>query len=78
MRVAGLIWPTLGYCHGALTAPATFLFGADGTIQFAFVNPGRTVRLAPDVLLAAARAETDDPHERLKRTLIRRRRTRQS
>lgn len=57
-----------GEDHGALPAPATYLIGADGTIQFAFVNPDYTVRLAPQVLLAAARAYTDDAHKRLQRS----------
>lgn len=56
-----------GEAHGALPAPATYLIGTDGTIQFAFVNPDYTVRLAPEVLLAAARAYTDEAHKRLKR-----------
>jgi peroxiredoxin len=56
-----------GESHGALPAPATFLVGRDGTIQFAFVNPDYTVRLAPEVLLAAARAYADDAHRRLQR-----------
>ncbi|MBY6203855.1 peroxiredoxin-like family protein [Halomonas denitrificans] len=56
-----------GEAHGALPAPATFLIGADGVIQFAFVNPDYTVRLAPEVLLAAARAYRDDAHARLRR-----------
>lgn len=56
-----------GEAHGALPAPATFLVGRDGTIQFAFVNPDYTVRLAPEVLLAAARAYADDAHRRLQR-----------
>lgn len=50
-----------------LPAPATFLIGADGTVQFAYVNPDYTVRLAPAVLEAAARAYVDDAQARLKR-----------
>lgn len=57
-----------GETHGALPAPATYLIGADGTIQFAFVNPDYSVRLAPEVLLAAARAYADDAHRRLQRS----------
>ena len=56
-----------GAAHGALPAPATYLIGTDGTIQFAFVNPDYTVRLAPEVLLAAARAYIEEAHARLQR-----------
>ncbi len=56
-----------GETHGALPAPATYLIGADGVIQFAFVNPDYTVRLAPEVLLAAARAYAGEAHKRLQR-----------
>ena len=57
-----------GEAHGALPAPATYLIGEDGTIQFAFVNPDYTVRLAPEILLAAARAYSEDAHRRLQRS----------
>lgn len=53
--------------HQALPAPATFIIGTDGTVQFGYVNPDYSVRLAPEVLLAAARAYADDAHERLQR-----------
>ncbi|MGB0514611.1 MAG: peroxiredoxin-like family protein, partial [Wenzhouxiangellaceae bacterium] len=53
--------------HRALPAPATFIIGADGVVQFGYVNPDYTVRLAPQVLLAAARAYSDGKHRRLKR-----------
>lgn len=56
-----------GESHGALPAPATYLIGTDGTIQFSFVNPDYTVRLAPEVLLAAARAYNADAQARLRR-----------
>ncbi len=54
-----------GHDHHGLPVPATFLVGADGTIQFSFVNPDYTVRLAPEVLLAAAKAYRDQAHRRL-------------
>jgi peroxiredoxin len=57
-----------GEGHGALPAPATYLIGEDGTIQFAFVNPDYTVRLAPEILLAAAKAYSDEAHRRLQRS----------
>jgi peroxiredoxin len=49
-----------------LPAPATFIVGSGGTIQFTYVNPDYSVRLAPEVLLAAARAYSRDRHERLR------------
>lgn len=53
--------------HRSLPAPATFVIGGDGIIQFAYVNPDYTVRLAPEVLLAAARAYAEGARERLER-----------
>ncbi|MDT8438217.1 MAG: peroxiredoxin-like family protein [Wenzhouxiangellaceae bacterium] len=53
--------------HRALPAPATFIIGADGVVQFGYVNPDYTVRLAPEVLLAAAQSIADNQHRRLKR-----------
>jgi len=44
-----------GYQHHILPAPATFIVDTDGIIKFSYVNPDYTVRLHPDVLLAAAR-----------------------
>jgi len=56
-----------GHQHGALPAPATFIIGTEGTVQFQYTNPDYRVRLAPEVLLAAARAYLDDAHRRLQR-----------
>lgn len=53
--------------HQALPAPATFIIGTDGKVQFGYVNPDYSVRLAPEVLLAAARAYADGAHKRLQR-----------
>jgi len=53
--------------HRALPAPATFIIGADGVVQFGYVNPDYSVRLAPQVLLAAAQAYSDGKHKRMKR-----------
>ena len=53
--------------HQALPAPATFIIGTDGKVQFGYVNPDYSVRLAPEVLLAAARAYTDGAHKRMQR-----------
>ena len=41
---------------GGLPVPAVFLVDSDGVIQFQYVNPTYQVRMARDVLLAAARA----------------------
>jgi peroxiredoxin len=56
-----------GETHHVLPAPATFIIGTDGIIQFQYTNPDYKVRLHPDVLLAAARAYTDGVNDRLQR-----------
>ncbi len=56
-----------GENHHVLPAPATFIIGKDGVIQFQYTNPVYKVRLHPDVLLAAARAYTDGVNDRLER-----------
>jgi len=43
-----------GHDHHLLPAPATFLVGKDGVIQFQYVNPNYKIRLAPSILHAAA------------------------
>ena len=58
-----------GEKHHVLPAPATFIIGADGIINFAYVNPNYRVRLHPDVLLAAARAYKSDADRRLETRL---------
>ena len=54
-----------GENHHVLPAPATYIIGADGIINFAYVNPNYKVRLHPDVLLAAAKAYSADADSRL-------------
>ena len=54
-----------GETHHVLPAPATYIIGTDGIINFAYINPNYTVRLHPDVLLAAAKAYSDGVDERL-------------
>ena len=54
-----------GENHHVLPAPATYIIGADGIINFAYINPDYKVRLHPNVLLAAARAYNEDADERL-------------
>ena len=54
-----------GENHHVLPAPATYIIGNDGIINFAYVNPSYTVRLHPSVLLAAAQAYQQDADKRL-------------
>lgn len=56
-----------GETHHVLPAPSTYLIGTDGVIRFQYTNPDYTVRLHPDVLLAAARAYQADADARLQR-----------
>jgi len=62
-----------GENHHVLPAPSTFLVGSDGIIHFQYTNPDYKVRLSPDVLLAAAKAYTDDVDSRLERELKKKR-----
>lgn len=55
-----------GETHHVLPAPATYIIGTDGIINFAYINPDYTVRLHPDVLLAAANAYKDGVDKRLR------------
>jgi len=52
--------------RAVLPAPATFVIGSKGVVQFSYVNPDYSVRLSPEVLLAAARAYSQDQQSRLK------------
>jgi len=54
-----------GENHHVLPVPATYIIGTDGVINFAYINPDYKVRLHPDVLLAAAKAYTEDADNRL-------------
>ena len=56
-----------GENHHVLPAPATYIIGSDGIINFAYINPDYKVRLHPDVLLAAAKAYNEDADKRLDR-----------
>ena len=56
-----------GENHHVLPAPATYIIGKNGVINFAYVNPNYKVRLHPDVLLAAAKAYNDDEDNRYNR-----------
>jgi peroxiredoxin len=50
---------TTGNKHRVLPVPGVFLVDTDGTIQFSYANPDYTVRLSPEVLLAAAKAGSE-------------------
>ena len=54
-----------GQQHQALPAPATFLIGTDGIINFMYTNPDYKVRLHPDVLVAVAKGYKDGADKRL-------------
>lgn len=54
-----------GENHHVLPAPATYIIGTDGVINFAYINPDYKVRLHPDVLLAAATAYSKEADKRL-------------
>ena len=54
-----------GEDHHVLPAPATYIIGTDGIINFAYINPDYKVRMHPSVLLAAATAYKDDADKRL-------------
>jgi len=53
--------------HHVMPAPSTYLIGSDGIIRFQYTNPDYKVRLAPEVLMAAAEAYTADVDARLER-----------
>jgi peroxiredoxin len=54
-----------GENHHVLPAPATYIIGTDGVINFAYINPDYKVRLHPNVLLAAATAYNEEADQRL-------------
>ena len=45
-----------GYDHHYLPAPTIYVVGKDGVIQFQYTNPNYSVRLDPEVLVAAAKS----------------------
>jgi peroxiredoxin len=54
-----------GETHHILPVPSTFIIGTDGTIHFQYTNTDYKVRLAPDVLTAAARSMAEGMDGRL-------------
>jgi peroxiredoxin len=49
-----------GDSHHQLPVPSVFIIDTGGVIQFQYVNPDHTIRLDPDVLLAAAKAAMEE------------------
>jgi peroxiredoxin len=49
-----------GQNHHLLPVPSVFIAGTDGRVNFVHVNPDYKVRLAPEVLLAAAKSALED------------------
>jgi peroxiredoxin len=62
-----------GETHHVLPVPSTYIIGTDGVISFQYTNIDYRVRLHPDVLLAAARAYTEDADKRLRNLRAKRR-----
>lgn len=56
-----------GETHHILPVPSTFIIGTDGTIHFQYTNTDYKVRLAPEVLIAAARSAAEGMDGRLVR-----------
>jgi peroxiredoxin len=48
-----------GHTHHLLPVPALFLVSKEGVIQFMYANPDYRVRLAPEILLAAAKVTVE-------------------
>jgi peroxiredoxin len=46
-----------GQSHHLLPVPSVFVVGTDGIIKFEYVNPDYKIRIPPDVLLAAVKAQ---------------------
>ena len=49
-----------GRDHHVLPVASTFIIGTDGMIKFAYSNPNYKVRLAPEILLAAATVHVEE------------------
>lgn len=56
-----------GETHHVLPVPSTYIIGKDGIISFQYTNTDYHVRLAPGVLIAAARAHAKEYDKRLRR-----------
>lgn len=54
-----------GRDHHVLPVPSTFIIGTNGVIKFAYSNPDYKIRLAPEILLAAATVHVEDIDGRL-------------
>ena len=58
-RFRNLLEEASGRDHHTLPVPAVYLIGSDGIVDFLYVNPDHRVRLAPEILLAAARVHSE-------------------
>ena len=58
-RFRKLLEEASGEGHHILPVPAVYLIGSDGVVDFLYVNPDHRVRLAPEILLAAARVHSE-------------------
>ena len=52
-----------GRDHHVLPVASTFIIGTDGMIKFAYSNPNYRVRLAPEILLAAATVHLEKDYD---------------
>ena len=48
-----------GQTHHLLPVPTAYIIDTDAVIKFAYTNPDHRIRINPEVLLAAARAEQE-------------------
>jgi peroxiredoxin len=48
-----------GKTHHLLPVPTAYIINTEGIIKFAYTNPDHRIRINPDVLLAAAKAEAE-------------------
>ena len=58
-RFRNLLEEASGRDHHILPVLAVYLIGSDGVVDFLYVNPDHRVRLAPAILLAAARVHAE-------------------
>ena len=49
-----------GRTHHLLPVPSAFIIDTAGIIRFSYIDPDHRIRINPDVLLAAAKAEAAD------------------
>jgi len=49
-----------GKKHHLLPVPTVYIIDTDGVIKFAYTNPDHRIRINPEVLLAVAKAESEN------------------